>query len=74
LLAKRDFHLQTGNLGYKTGLSFTNGESWVTNGILGLLFTDAGIALGIFRHKLTINIKNVLINIKSEIMIYKKGE
>ena len=35
---------------------------------------DAGIALGIFRHKLTINIKNVLINIKSEIMIYKKGE
>jgi hypothetical protein len=39
LLAKRDFHLQTGNLGYKTGLSFTNGESWVTNGILGLLFT-----------------------------------
>jgi hypothetical protein len=41
LLAKRDFHLQTGNLGYKTGLSFTNGESWVTNGILGLLFTGA---------------------------------
>ena len=39
MLAKRDFHLQTGNLGYKTGLSFTNGESWVTNGILGLLFT-----------------------------------
>ena len=34
---------------------------------------DAGIALGIFRHKLTINIKNVLTNIKSEIMIYKKG-
>lgn len=40
MLAKRDFHLQTGNLGYKTGLSFTNGESWVTNGILGLLFTQ----------------------------------
>ena len=39
LLAKRDFHLQTGNLGYKTGLSFTNGESWVTNWILSLLFT-----------------------------------
>lgn len=39
MLAKRDFHLQIGNLGYKTGLSFTNGESWVTNGILGLLFT-----------------------------------
>ena len=35
---------------------------------------DAGIALGIFCHKLTINIKNVLTNIKSEIMIYKKGE
>jgi len=35
---------------------------------------DAGIALGIFRHKLTINIKDVLTNIKSEIMIYKKGE
>ena len=27
------------NLGYKTGLSFTKWESWVTNGILGLLFT-----------------------------------
>ena len=39
LLTNRDFHLQTGNLGYKTGLSFTNGDSWVTNGILGLLFT-----------------------------------
>lgn len=35
---------------------------------------DAGIALWIFCHKLTINIKNVLTNIKSEIMIYKKGE
>ena len=50
--------------------------------ILGTYFTapfcgmsiDAGIALGIFCHKLTINIKNVLTNIKSEIMIYKKGE
>ena len=39
LLTNLDFHLQTGNLGYKTGLSFTNGDSWVTNGILGLLFT-----------------------------------
>ena len=39
MLANRDFHLQTGNLGYKTGLSFTNRDSWVTNGILGLLFT-----------------------------------
>ena len=35
---------------------------------------DAGIALGIFCHKLTINIKNILTNIKSEIVIYKKGE
>ena len=35
----RESCLQTGNLGYKTGLSFTNGDSWVTNGILGLLFT-----------------------------------
>ena len=35
---------------------------------------DAGIALGIFCHKLTISIKNVLTNIKSEIVIYKKGE
>jgi|GEM_PF-5168364 len=47
-------------------------------GCVGPLFCgmsiDAGIALGIFRHKLTINIKNVLTNIKSEIMIYKKGE
>ena len=39
MLTNREFHLQTGNLGYKTGLSFTNGDSWVTNGILGLLFT-----------------------------------
>lgn len=39
MLTNRDFHLQTGNLDYKTGLSFTNGESWVTNGILSLLFT-----------------------------------
>ena len=39
MLTNRDFHLQTGNLGYKTGLSFTNGDYWVTNGILGLLFT-----------------------------------
>lgn len=39
MLTNLDFHLQTGNLGYKTGLSFTNGDSWVTNGILGLLFT-----------------------------------
>ena len=49
-----------------------------TAGAVWLLFCgmsiDAGIALGIFRHKLTINIKNVLTNIKSEIMIYKKGE
>lgn len=37
----RESSLQTGNLGYKTGLSFTNGESWVTNGILGLLFTGS---------------------------------
>ena len=43
LLTNRDFHLQTGNLGYKTGLSFTNGESWVTNGILVLLFTKHNI-------------------------------
>lgn len=42
MLTNLDFHLQTGNLGYKTGLSFTNGDSWVTNGILGLLFTNYG--------------------------------
>lgn len=30
LLTNRDFHLQTGNLGYKTEFSFTNGESRVT--------------------------------------------
>ena len=39
MLINRDFHLQTGNLGYKTGLSFTKWESWFTNGILSLLFT-----------------------------------
>lgn len=39
MLTKRDFHLQTGNLGYKTGLSFTNRDFWIINGILGLLFT-----------------------------------
>ena len=35
----RESCLQTGNLVYKTGFSFTNRESWVTKGILGLLFT-----------------------------------
>lgn len=40
MLTNRDFHLQTGNLGYKTGFSFTKWESCVTNGILGLLFTE----------------------------------
>ena len=40
LLTNRDFHLQTGNLGYKTGLSFTKRESCVTNGILSLLYTQ----------------------------------
>jgi len=43
----------------------------VVGGGGGFLFCgmsiDAGIALGIFRHKLTINIKNVLINIKTGI-------
>ena len=39
MLTNRDFHLQTGNLGYKTGHSFTKWESWFTNGILSLLFT-----------------------------------
>ena len=39
MLTNRDFHLQTGTLGYKTGLSFTKWESWFTNGILSLLFT-----------------------------------
>ncbi|MCQ4817625.1 hypothetical protein, partial [Agathobacter rectalis] len=39
LLTNREFHLQTGNLAYKTGFSFTKRESWVTKGILGLLFT-----------------------------------
>lgn len=46
MLTNLDFHLQTGNLGYKTGLSFTNGDSWVTNGILGLLFTWTILLLG----------------------------
>ena len=27
------------NLGYKTGISFTKWDSWVTNGTLGLQFT-----------------------------------
>lgn len=39
MLTNREFHLQTGNLAYKTGFSFTKRESWVTKGILGLLFT-----------------------------------
>ena len=39
LLTNRDFHLQTGNLACKPGLSFTKLESWFTNGILSLLFT-----------------------------------
>ena len=41
MLTNREFHLQTGNLAYKTGFSFTKRESWVTKGILGLLFTEA---------------------------------
>jgi hypothetical protein len=39
LFTKWDFRLQTGNLVYKTGFSFTNRDSWITNGIFGLLFT-----------------------------------
>ena len=39
-LTKGDFRLQKGNLAYKTGFSFTKGESCVTNGTLGLLFTS----------------------------------
>ena len=42
MLTNREFHLQTGNLAYKTGFSFTKRESWVTKGILGLLFTEKG--------------------------------
>ena len=41
LLTNREFHLQTGNLAYKTGFSFTKRDSWVTKGILGLLFTPS---------------------------------
>ena len=43
MLTNREFHLQTGNLAYKTGFSFTKRESWVTKGILGLLFTSGKI-------------------------------
>ena len=68
LLIKRDFHLQTGNLGYKTGLSFTNGDSWVTNGILGLLFTKNFISLLLNLENSTKNIEKitgyVIINIQ----------
>ena len=39
LLTNRDFHLQTRNFGYKTGLLFTKRDSWAANGILDLLFT-----------------------------------
>ena len=60
-VTKQDFHLQMGSLGLQMGFS-------------GYYLPDAGIALGIFCHKLTINIKNILTNIKSEIVIYKKGE
>ena len=41
MLTNREFHLQTGNLAYKTGFSFTKRDSWVTKGILGLLFTNS---------------------------------
>ena len=50
LLTKREFHLQTGNLGYKTGFSFTKRESWTTNGSLGLLFTIYIIYLLFIQH------------------------
>jgi hypothetical protein len=43
LFTKWDFHLQTKNFVYKTGFSFTNRDSWGTNGILGLLFTKQTI-------------------------------
>ena len=36
---KRERRLQNGNLAYKTGLSFTNWDTWITNGTLGLQFT-----------------------------------
>ena len=45
LLTNREFHLQTGNLAYKTGFSFTKRESWVTKGILGLLFTCSFLSI-----------------------------
>ena len=51
LLTNRDFHLQTGNLDYKTGLSFTKRESCVTNGILGLLFTNLPLTPDEYRYK-----------------------
>ena len=59
MLTNREFHLQTGNLAYKTGFSFTKRESWVTKGILGLLFTYSeekevevkGLPLLIYRYE-----------------------
>ena len=47
MLTNREFHLQTGNLAYKTGFSFTKRESWDTKGILGLLFTDFAIVTNV---------------------------
>jgi len=58
--------LQTWNLGYKTGLSFTNGDSWVTNGILGLLFTKYGnFTLSMLKNYFDI-IKKYVYNIKTD--------
>ena len=55
MLTNREFHLQTGNLAYKTGFSFTKRESWVTKGILGLLFTEKLPSVREFAAKYAIN-------------------
>ena len=60
MLTNREFHLQTGNLAYKTGFSFTKRESWVTKGILGLLFTVEALVSGVTdKYKLFIVVESI---------------
>jgi len=63
----RESCLQTGNLAYKTGFSFTKRESWVTKGILGLLFTAGKETLAVKKEdRNTIDLKYIENNKKNK--------
>ena len=60
-VTKRDFRLQSGNLVYKMRFSFTKRDSWVTNGILGLLFTPQQFIKNICLKVILTSSKNMFI-------------